>query len=215
MTIPTATGLEAAPDRDTRPNPVLMAEAVRNLVELHDNLTAEIAHAAARGAREKVTKSDGVEHPAPGNWTAVAVRADIYHIAHGYAKMLLADRPQTTARLDGELLPALTELIATHVGYFTGHRLPNIAWAFHDDVKDATERACAILEPTDDHRTPIGPCAEPDCKGIYRIVWQTSDGDDDTRAWRMSNSHRVATCTKNHEHRIDAMLYAAGDYERA
>lgn len=192
-----------------RPDPVLMAEAVRNLADLHHALTEDIAHTRTTGASEKVTKSEGTEHPAPGNWTAVSVRADIHHTAHHYVRMLLEDRPRTTANLDGTI-ETLTELIAIHIGYFTSHQYANIATAFHDDIKEITYRAVAVIEPDDAHKTPIGPCAEPECHGVYEIVWHETEGDDDVRAWRLSNSRRMATCKTDATHRIDAMIYAAG-----
>lgn len=197
---------------EQRPDPILMAEATRNLVDLHAALAADTLHAAPPSAGDKINNSKGTEQPAPGNWSAQAIRADIHHFARHHAQMLLEDRPQTTAHLDGTL-EALTTLIATHVGYFTHHKYANIAWAFHDDLKQITYRAAELINPTGTHKTPIGPCDQPECAGTYEITWQETEGDDDVRAWRLSNTHRMATCNKNTTHRIDSMLYAAGIHE--
>lgn len=195
---------------DSRPNPIALAETLRGLGSLHEALAPYATTKPRGGASERVASSDGTEHAAPGHWTAIAVRADIHNFAHAHAKMLAEDRG---VRPQANSTTALLEFAATYPGYFTGHTDPQIAYSIVDEAETLEARANSVLTPnTESHRTPIGPCAESGCDGSYRIHWREGGGTDEARAWKIRESRPIAKCSKNPEHRVDAMLYASGPH---
>lgn len=193
----------------TRPDPMWLKEVIESLGPLHSALEPFIVNRPPGKQGERVTSSDGTEHPAPGHWTAVAIRADIHHFAYAHAKMLVEDRDITMK------MPSTTEgllsFVAMFPGYFADHDNPLIAYEILPEALTLASRAKSAIDPDSGaHKTPIGPCSEDGCDGVYRIHWREGEGGDDERAWKMRQSRPVARCTSDAEHRIDAMLYGAG-----
>lgn len=187
-----------------RPNPTMLQANLHVLSERHEALESHINSATGSAGSERVNKSEGTEHQAPGNWTAVAIRADIHHFAHTYAHMLIDDRDVKPSGSDvGDLLA----LIATYPGYYTNNDDPAIAHAIVDECQRLSERAKSILEPSEYRRTPIGSCYRPDCDQELAVRWKSGEGTDDERAWRLRSQPLIAKCRNGHA--IDAMLYGA------
>lgn len=192
-------------DEATLPSPLALAEQMRQLAEYWRELEPYTTQKPSDQQAERVSKSEGTEHPAPGNWSAVAVRADIHHAAHTWAKMLADDRPVKPA---GEDADDLLKFAATYPGYYTNHDDPAIAYAVADELSSLLTRAQAIIDPSDINRTPIGQCFGDDCTEKLYVRWTQGEGKDDERAWRLRSTPLVAKCKRGHV--IDAMIYAAG-----
>lgn len=190
-----------------RPNPVALAEQMRSLAECWRELEPYTADGSAGAQAERVDSSEGTEHPAPGNWSAVALRADIHHAAHTWAKMLVDDRNIKPA--SGET-DDLLKFAATYPGYFTNHEDAFVAQDVAYEAGSLLFRSTAILEPDDERRTPIGPCFEVDCGEKLLVKWTKGAGGDEEREWRLRSTPLVARCKRGHI--IDAMLYAASTH---
>lgn len=195
-----------------RPNPIALAETLRELAECWLELDRELTR--SNGSASRGTSEGRV----PLDLDVLEQKRRIDTFAHTYAHMLMDESRWVPAVTNA---PYLLRELALHIGHFTHNPDALVAFEFEADLEKVSNESWAVANPDGKAKIPIGPCFAEGCTGTLHI---TIDRDSPLDQRELALWRPTAACyVRNHEgkfkknpaaHRIDAKVYAANTPER-
>lgn len=178
-----------------RPNPIALAEMLRELANLYVALGYELSRTnAAAGPGSKSGK-------VPLDLDVVDARRAIDGLAVTHAEILI---DETHDYEPPDSTPDILRSLADRIGHFTHHADALVAFGFADEVESTHEIADKVAHPNGMAWVPLDrKCIEDDCAGAMRVRINR-DRPMDERSLALWQP--TAVCDLDSAHRVLAKL---------
>jgi hypothetical protein len=183
------------------------------MAAVYRELAGQILAGTSAALRDRVTGEESETAPLSIPVLVAMMRIDAFAEFHARALM---DESIDNWAPSSSYTPDILDGLAGRIGHFTANPDPRIVEGFDADLREAFIHAVKIARPSGIQTRPIDvACFEVGCDGEYRVTLprpEEVDGlTDIERERRFKDSRPAGVCTKNHSHRIDAMLAIATD----